>query len=175
MARDLALAGAGGVRSVRDPDLIEELSAAAADLPDGAAAAALADHRAGGDAAGRERSPELVLDVLALDWPRRRRGRVTTEPARVEVVVRGSVQGVGFRYFAWREAMALDLEGWVANEPDGSVRCVAQGPRDRLEAFLAASGRGRRPPSWATSRERWGPPGGALGPFAVRSGSHSGD
>ena len=100
---------------------------------------------------------------------------MTAEPARVELVVRGSVQGVGFRYFAWREAMALDLEGWVANERDGSVRCVAQGPRDRIEAFIAILRAG--PPAALVTdvSERWGPPGGDLGPFAVRSGSHQGD
>ena len=100
---------------------------------------------------------------------------MTTEPARLEAVIRGSVQGVGYRYFAWREAMALDLEGWVANEPDGSVRCVAQGPRDQLESFLATLRTG--PPAALVTdvSERWGPPGSELGPFAVRSGAHRGD
>jgi DNA polymerase-3 subunit delta' len=73
VARDLALAGAGGARSVRDPDLIEELSAAAAELPDGAAAAALATTERAAMLLAANASPELVLDVLALDWPRRRR------------------------------------------------------------------------------------------------------
>ncbi len=73
LARDLALAGSGGVRSVRDPDLIEELSAAAADLPDGAAAASLAGTERAATLLANNASPELVLDVLALDWPRRRR------------------------------------------------------------------------------------------------------
>ena len=67
--------------------------------------------------------------------------------ARVEAVVRGRVQGVGFRYFAWREAHDLALEGWVANEGDGSVRCLVQGPRDRVDAMLRAArdGPGGRP------------------------------
>jgi len=73
VARDLALAGAGGARSVRDPDLIEELSAAAADLPAGAAAAALGSTERAAMLLAANASPELVLDVLALDWPRRRR------------------------------------------------------------------------------------------------------
>ena len=50
----------------------------------------------------------------------------------------GRVQGVGYRYFVLREADALDLVGWVANESDGSVRLVAEGPRDRLETLLAS-------------------------------------
>ena len=73
VARDLALAGSGGLASVRDPDLIEELSAAAADLPDGAAAAALATTERAAMLLAANASPELVLDVLVLDWPRRRR------------------------------------------------------------------------------------------------------
>jgi hypothetical protein len=73
IARDLALAGSGGVRSVRDTDLIEELTAAAADLPDGAAAASLAGTERAATLLANNASPELVLDVLALDWPRRRR------------------------------------------------------------------------------------------------------
>jgi DNA polymerase-3 subunit delta' len=73
IARDLALAGSGGVRSVRDPDLIEELTAAAADLPDGAAAASLAGTERAATLLANNASPELVLDVLALAWPRRRR------------------------------------------------------------------------------------------------------
>ena len=73
LARDLALAGSGGLRSVRDPDLIEELTAAAAALPDGAAAASLAGTERAATLLANNASPELVLDVLALDWPRRRR------------------------------------------------------------------------------------------------------
>ncbi len=56
--------------------------------------------------------------------------------ARLEATIHGRVHGVGFRYYVWREAGSLDLAGWVANESDGTVRCVAEGPRDRLEALL---------------------------------------
>lgn len=95
--------------------------------------------------------------------------------ARVDATVRGRVQGVGFRYFAWREAQDLDLEGWVANEPDGTLRCLAQGPRDRVEAFLARLEAG--PASAVVERvdARWLPASGSLGPFSVRSGAHRGD
>ena len=97
------------------------------------------------------------------------------DPTRVEAVVRGRVQGVGFRYFAWREAQDLDLEGWVANEPDGTLRCLAQGPRDRVQAFLERLEVG--PASALVERvdARWMPATGSLGPFSVRSGAHRGD
>ena len=61
---------------------------------------------------------------------------------RLDATVRGRVQGVGFRYFVIRHAMRLDLMGWVANEPDGSVRCVAEGSRTDLEALLEVLERG---------------------------------
>ena len=47
-------------------------------------------------------------------------------------VVRGRVQGVGFRWFVEREAHTLGLSGWVRNKPDGSVEVLAQGGREQL-------------------------------------------
>ena len=101
---------------------------------------------------------------------------MTTGPATVEAVVRGRVQGVGFRWFAQREATALGLAGWVANEPDGSVRCVATGPPAALEAFIGRLRDG--PPSGSVASVdvvwRTETPGGGIG-FVVRSGTHRGD
>ena len=63
---------------------------------------------------------------------------MTADPStvRLDARVTGVVHGVGFRWFVLREAKGLDLVGWVANESDGSVQCVAEGPRDRLEALV---------------------------------------
>jgi len=47
-------------------------------------------------------------------------------------VVRGRVQGVGFRWFVEREAHMLSIAGWVRNNHDGSVEVLAQGTRDQL-------------------------------------------
>jgi acylphosphatase len=47
-------------------------------------------------------------------------------------VVRGRVQGVGFRWFVEREANMLGIAGWVRNNHDGSVEVLAQGTRDQL-------------------------------------------
>ena len=47
-------------------------------------------------------------------------------------VVRGRVQGVGFRWFVEREAHLLAVSGWVRNNADGSVEVLAQGTRDQL-------------------------------------------
>ena len=50
-------------------------------------------------------------------------------------VVRGRVQGVGFRWFVEREAHILGITGWVRNNHDGSVEVLAQGTRDQLSGL----------------------------------------
>lgn len=94
---------------------------------------------------------------------------------RLDATVIGRVQGVGFRYFVLREAMDLGLEGWVANAGDGSVRCVAEGARERLETLLDRLRDG--PAAAIVDRviDAWMPATGTLGPFSVRSGAHRGD
>ena len=52
-------------------------------------------------------------------------------PAR-RFVVRGRVQGVGFRWFVEREAHILQIAGWVRNNSDGSVEVLAMGTREQL-------------------------------------------
>jgi acylphosphatase len=47
-------------------------------------------------------------------------------------VVRGRVQGVGFRWFVEREAHVLGIAGWVRNNADGSVEVLAVGSREQL-------------------------------------------
>jgi acylphosphatase len=94
---------------------------------------------------------------------------------RLDATVRGRVQGVGFRYFVLREAMDLGLQGWVANTMDGSVRCVAEGPRDRLDVLLALLHAGPPAATVEGVSEMWMAATGTLGPFGVRSGDHRGD
>ena len=47
-------------------------------------------------------------------------------------VVRGRVQGVGYRWFAVRSAERLGLAGWVRNLDDGSVEVAARGGGESL-------------------------------------------
>jgi len=50
-------------------------------------------------------------------------------------LVRGRVQGVGFRWFVEREAHILGIAGWVRNNHDGTVEVLAQGTRDQLSGL----------------------------------------
>jgi acylphosphatase len=59
-------------------------------------------------------------------------------------VVRGRVQGVGFRWFVEREAHILGLAGWVRNNHDGSVEVLAQGTRDQLSGLRSRLREGPR-------------------------------
>lgn len=95
--------------------------------------------------------------------------------ARLDVVVRGRVQGVGYRVFALREAMYLELDGFVANLPDGGVRVVAEGPRPDLDALLERLEEG--PPAGLVDRviTRWEPARGMDPGFRIASGAHRGD
>jgi acylphosphatase len=61
---------------------------------------------------------------------------------RLHVVVRGRVQGVGFRWFVREAARRLELSGWVTNRDDGGVEVVAQGAEFALEKFRRQLGRG---------------------------------
>jgi acylphosphatase len=59
-------------------------------------------------------------------------------------IVRGRVQGVGFRWFVEREAHILGISGWVRNNSDGSVEVLAQGTRDQLLGFRSRLRQGPR-------------------------------
>ena len=70
MTRDLALAQLGATRALRDVALMEEIEVAARDLAPGAPADALARVVRASELLDSNVSPELVLDVLLLRWPR---------------------------------------------------------------------------------------------------------
>lgn len=55
---------------------------------------------------------------------------------RVQIIVDGLVQGVGFRFFVARAASHLNLHGFVKNLPGGEVLTVAEGEKYLLEEFL---------------------------------------
>ena len=53
-----------------------------------------------------------------------------------KVIVKGAVQGVGFRYWTQRKAVSLGLCGEVGNLRDGTVRAVFEGDRALVEEFI---------------------------------------
>jgi acylphosphatase len=59
-------------------------------------------------------------------------------------LVRGRVQGVGFRWFVHREASELELKGWVRNTEDGDVEIVVAGDEAALHELRDSLRRGPR-------------------------------
>ena len=59
-------------------------------------------------------------------------------------IVRGRVQGVGFRWFVEREAHTLGIAGWVRNNLDGSVEVLAMGTREQLAGLRSRLQQGPR-------------------------------
>jgi acylphosphatase len=71
---------------------------------------------------------------------------MSTEAAKQarRFLVRGRVQGVGFRWFVEQEAHLLGVAGWVRNNADGAVEVFAQGTREQLSALTARLQQGPR-------------------------------
>ena len=71
---------------------------------------------------------------------------MTRSEMRLKAVIKGEVQGVGFRWAVQSQAGRLGLTGFAENLPDGSVRVEAEGPPDRLDQLEAFLHQG---PRWA--------------------------
>jgi len=61
-------------------------------------------------------------------------------------LIRGEVQGVGYRFFAQRAAAKHQVVGYVRNSPDGTVEAYAEGPANSVEDFKHDLATG---PQWA--------------------------
>ena len=80
----------------------------------------------------------------------------------MQAVVRGRVQGVGFRCWVFTLARSLGLVGRVSNQLNGTVLVLAEGSRCRLEDLAAWLSRGPRHAivtavdlEWSPPRHRW--------------------
>jgi acylphosphatase len=60
----------------------------------------------------------------------------------IHLLIRGKVQGVGFRWFVREQARRCDLAGWVRNNRDGSVELHVSGDDDCIARFRTAVGVG---------------------------------
>jgi len=65
----------------------------------------------------------------------------------VRIIVSGLVQGVGFRYFIYRQAQSLGLTGYVKNLPSGQVEIVASGEKGLIDEMVRIA---RTGPSYAS-------------------------
>jgi acylphosphatase len=64
------------------------------------------------------------------------------EIAAVHILVKGRVQGVGYRFFTQDAADSYGLKGWVRNLPGGNVEAEVEGPKSAIESFLEELRRG---------------------------------
>jgi acylphosphatase len=88
---------------------------------------------------------------------------------RLTAVVHGEVHGVGYRFFAQRQAAALGLRGYVRNQRDGTVEVVAEGPRAQLDQFLEALRRGPSAADVTRVDASWSVAEGTLSGFHIRT------
>lgn len=88
---------------------------------------------------------------------------------RLHAIVKGYVQGVGFRYYVLDAAVALGVNGWVRNLWNGDVEVVAEGEHEALEKLLAILRRGPRAAHVSGVDIDWGEFAGEFSSFHVKS------
>ncbi len=86
---------------------------------------------------------------------------------RVEMLIRGRVQGVCFRVETRRTARVLGAVGVVANLPDGTVRVIAEGTEDALERLIAFCRHGPQGAIVNDISTRWQEPTGTFHEFEI--------
>ncbi len=86
----------------------------------------------------------------------------SSDRAHLRAVVRGRVQGVGFRWWVHELARGLELVGRVSNQRDGTVLVMAEGSRPGLEGLVEGLWVGPRHAAvtrveveWSTPSKRW--------------------
>jgi len=85
----------------------------------------------------------------------------------VHCIVSGLVQGVGFRYFAYREATALALNGYAKNLYSGEVETYAEGSREALEKYIGRLKVGPRSAIVSSVKVTWGTAPGTVHGFNI--------
>ena len=74
------------------------------------------------------------------------------------MVIAGRVQGVGYREWMVGQAHALGVDGWVRNQPDGTVQALVYGDTAAVEELLRSCRRGPRNASVSRIEEQWADP-----------------
>jgi len=57
--------------------------------------------------------------------------------SRIHVIIKGHVQGVFFRSNTQKQAKKLNLTGWVKNLPNGTVKLIAEGEKEKLKELIS--------------------------------------
>lgn len=83
------------------------------------------------------------------------------------LVLKGRVQGVGYRYFVLRLAQKFEVTGVVRNLPSGEVEVIAEGKREEVETFLEEVKKGPAGAHVSSFREEWLPFSGFYHDFRV--------
>ena len=78
--------------------------------------------------------------------------------ARAEIVVNGLVQGVGFRYFVYREAQKIGVYGYVKNLYTGEVLTIVEGEKAKIEDLIKKLRVGPRNASVKNCVVKWDEP-----------------
>lgn len=87
---------------------------------------------------------------------------------RAQIVVRGIVQGVNYRWFTQRRASDLGLTGFARNAADGSVQITLEGARELIEQLLEALRVGPSAAVVESVQVEWHAPSGEFDRFEVR-------
>jgi len=88
--------------------------------------------------------------------------------AAARIVVKGYVQGVGYRYFVMRQAQSLQLKGYVRNLADGSVEIEAEGDQTGVAQLIELSRRGPRLAQVDSTAIEWKEPKGCYTYFEIQ-------
>lgn len=95
--------------------------------------------------------------------------RSTSPQRRLSVLIKGRVQGVGYRYHVWEQAARWPaIVGYVRNTPQGHVEVVAEGPEEQLRRFLQAVSQGPPGARVEAVEVDWSEPEGTFRRFDIR-------
>lgn len=86
---------------------------------------------------------------------------------RFHAIVKGRVQGVGFRYFTKETAQKFGITGWVRNTVTGNVEITAEGNSDQINNFILAVRKGPQSAFVSEFNIKWEEPTGEFKKFSI--------
>ncbi len=95
------------------------------------------------------------------------KGELFNKKAAMHVEISGIVQGVGFRRFAQKNALLLNITGWVRNKEDGKVEVYAEGKEEDLKKFLRLLEKGPIMAVVSSVKVSWEKPKGKYSSFKI--------